>query len=55
MVPKELHTIKRNQATVVCVVYKLLIMGDSVHTSGFAARTLGTAVAPLPPACGAGL
>lgn len=35
-VPKEPYTIKRNQTTVVGVVYKLLIAGDSAHTSGFA-------------------
>lgn len=37
LVPKELYTVKRNQTAVVCVVYKLLIMGGSAHTSGFTA------------------
>lgn len=36
-VPKELHTMKRNQATVACAGYKTLIMGDSGHSSGFTA------------------
>lgn len=53
LVPKEPYTIKRNQTTVVCVVYKLLIMGDSGHTSGFtvcmaACRCAGS----CPPAVG---
>lgn len=38
-VPKEPCTIKRNQSTAVCVVYKLLIMGGSVHATGFSVCT----------------
>ena len=53
MVPKEPYTIKRNQTTVVCVVYKLLIMDDSAHTSGFAVCTAAQRrVGSCPPAAG---